>query len=76
MSTAPTAAATPVARFPEYTTVVLTHDVLSLGVRIPAGSAGVIVHCHRDGIGYEVEFTQPAFRVVTLTAGDLEMPRG
>ena len=33
----------------------------------PAGCRGVIVHRHADGIGYEVEFEEPAFRVITLT---------
>ena len=63
-------------RFPEFSRVVLTRDVAVEPMTIPAGTAGVIVHCHDDGIGYEVEFQAPLFRVVTLTAADLEAGHG
>jgi len=36
----------------------------------------VIVHRHTDGFGYEVEFEQPAFRVLTLTASDIQPDHG
>ncbi len=62
------AAARPTIELTEYAPVVLTRDVTAGGTVFAAGTSGVIVHCHRDGVGYEVEFTRPAFRVITLTA--------
>ncbi len=61
-------AACPTLDLAEYAPVVLTREVTAGGAVFPSGSAGVIVHCHRDGVGCEVEFTRPAFRVITLTA--------
>ena len=55
----------------EYSFVRLNRPVNAGGVTYPAGSRGVIVHRHDDGIGFEVEFEQPAFRVITLTASDI-----
>lgn len=46
-------------RFPEFSRVVLTRDVAAGPITFPAGSTGVIVHCHDDGIGYEVELHDP-----------------
>jgi hypothetical protein len=60
----------------EYAAVRLRHDVTSGGVTYKPGARGVIVHRHADGIGYEVEFTEPAFRVVTLTARDIRPDHG
>jgi len=57
--------------FPNYGFVALAHDVTSAGVKYPAGTRGVIVLRHDDGVGYEVEFERPRFGVVTLTAADL-----
>ena len=70
MSIAP-AAERPITDLAEYAPVVLTREVMAGGTVFPSGTAGVIVHCHRDGVGYEVEFTRPVFRVLTLTADDL-----
>lgn len=70
MSIAP-ATARPITDLTEYAPVVLTREVAAGGTVFPSGTAGVIVHCHRDGVGYEVEFTRPVFRVLTLTADDL-----
>jgi hypothetical protein len=56
----------------EYSTVRLSHPVQVGGVTYPAGCRGVIVHRHADGIGYEVEFEEPAFRVITLTGSDIQ----
>lgn len=70
MSTAP-AAARPITDLVEYTPVVPTRAATSGGIVFPAGSAGVIVHCHRDGVGFEVAFIRPAFHVITLTGDDL-----
>ncbi len=64
-------AARPTIELTEYAPVVLTRDVTAGGAVFAAGTSGVIVHCHRDGVGYEVEFTRPAFRVLILTADDL-----
>lgn|GEM_PF-2026672 len=59
------------ASFPEYSYVVLAHDVRAASGDYPSGTRGVIVHKHADGIGYEVEFETPAFGVLTLTESDL-----
>jgi hypothetical protein len=70
------AAATPLtvvkgkAVLPEYSFVRLSHTVEAGGISYPMGAQGVIVHRHSDGIGYEVEFERPRFRVITLTASD------
>jgi hypothetical protein len=55
----------------EYSHVRLRHDVQAGGTTYAAGTRGVVVHRHNDGIGYEVEFESPAFRVITLTAQDV-----
>jgi hypothetical protein len=60
----------------DYASVRLRHEVSLAGVTYKAGTRGVIVHRHADGVGYEVEFTEPAFRVVTLTAQDLQPEHG
>ena len=52
--------------------VVLTRDVLDLGLR--AGDIGTVVLVHQGGAGYEVEFSTLAgqtLAVVTLHAGDV-----
>jgi uncharacterized protein DUF4926 len=52
--------------------VVWTRDVLDRGLR--AGDIGTIVVVHREGAGYEVEFSTLAGRtlaVVTVRAGDV-----
>lgn len=59
----------------EYSFVRLNRPVTAGEVTYPAGSRGVIVHRHDDGLGYEVEFEQPAFRVITLTASDIQPDR-
>ena len=55
----------------EYGAVRLRRDVTAGGTTFKAGARGVIVHRHADGIGCEVEFDQPVFRVLTLSAKDL-----
>jgi hypothetical protein len=55
----------------EHPSVGLTHPVKHNGDTLPAGTPGVIVHRHSDGVGYEVEFETPEFAVVTLTGSDL-----
>lgn len=70
MSIAP-AAAHPIADLAEFAPVVLTREVRAGGAVFPAGTTGVIVHRHRDGVGFEVEVARPVFRVITLTADDL-----
>ena len=56
----------------ECSAVRLCHPVQVGGVTYPAGCRGVIVHRHADGIGYEVEFEEPAFRVITLSGSDVQ----
>ena len=60
----------------DYASVRLRHDVSLVGVTYKAGARGVIVHRHADGVGYEVELTEPSFRVVTLTAQDIQPEHG
>ena len=72
----PISEATPDVALLECAAVRLRHDVTSGGVTYEPGTCGVIVHRHADGIGYEVEFTEPAFGVVTLTAQDVWPDRG
>jgi len=55
----------------EYDFVRLRHDVHAGDATYVAGARGVIVHSHDDGVGYEVEFEVPEFRVLTLTSQDL-----
>jgi len=66
-----TAKAGPPPELRAYDFVRLRCDVHAGGAKYPAGTRGVIVHCHADHIGYEVEFEAPVFRVLTLTAVDL-----
>ena len=73
---ATTGATTSDAGLVDYTYVCLRHDVSLAGVTYRAGARGVIVHRHPDGVGYEVEFTEPAFRVITLTAQDIQPEHG
>ena len=60
----------------DYARARLRHDVSLAGVIYQTGARGVIAHRHPDGVGYEVEFTEPAFGVVTLTRQDLQPEHG
>ena len=51
--------------------VALTHSCECQGRVLPEGAQGAIVHEYRDGITYEVEFTQPFPCVVTLHSADI-----
>ena len=64
----------------EHDRIVLTEDVSS--ERLKAGDVGTILHVHRDGVAFEVEFlaldgntaavaTVPAARLRPVTASDL-----
>ncbi len=57
--------------FADYSFVALAHAVEHNGVTLPAGTGGVVVHRHSDGIGYEVEFEHPTFAVIALSGADL-----
>ena len=72
MAASSAAKATAAVLLDEYSPVRLRHPVKAGGVTYPTGSRGVIVHRHADGIGYEVEFEEPAFRVITLTGSDIQ----
>ena len=53
----------------EHDCVVLTQDLLDEGLQ--AGDVGTVVHTHRDGAAYEVEFvtlTGQTFAVATVLA--------
>jgi hypothetical protein len=39
----------------EHDCIVLTHDIAEEGLK--AGDVGTVVHLHRNGAAYEVEFT-------------------
>ncbi len=58
-------------RFAAFAPVILRHDVLDDGVVFPAGTRGIVVEIHDDGVAYEVEFSHPAEMVLTLTPDDL-----
>jgi hypothetical protein len=56
----------------EHDSVVLTHDLPDDGLQ--AGDVGTVVHVHREGLAYEVEFTSLAgqtFCVATVMAAHL-----
>ncbi len=56
----------------EHTQVVLVRPVPGLGLK--PGDVGVVVHVHKQGQAYEVEFMSPEGRtlgVQTLSAGDV-----
>ena len=58
----------------EHDCVVLTEDVVAEGLQ--AGDVGTVVHIHRGGVGYEVEFvtlTGQTVAVVTLLAGQVRL---
>ncbi len=57
--------------FAEYSFVALARAVEHNGTTLPAGTEGVVVHRHSDGLGYEVEFEHPTFAVITLSGADL-----
>ncbi len=48
----------------EHDTVVLSHDVLEHGLK--RGDIGAVVHCYRNGEGYEVEFVRGGGENVAL----------
>lgn len=54
--------------FAEFSPVALKREIVHRGVTFPAGSRGIVVHRHADGIGYEVEFSRPTEAVLTLTS--------
>jgi hypothetical protein len=56
--------------FPDFTEVTLRYDVDVQGVRLPAGSHGVVMAAYADGTAYEVEFDQPRHVVLTLEGRD------
>jgi Domain of unknown function (DUF4926) len=58
--------------FAQFSYVALAHPIEHKGSTLPAGTRGVVVHKHADGIGYEVEFEHPAFAVITLAWNDLK----
>ncbi len=55
----------------DYAYVRLRHAIQAGDTTYAPGTRGVIVHRHADGVGYEVEFEQPVFRVLTLTGRDI-----
>jgi hypothetical protein len=57
--------------FAEYSAVTLKRSLIHDNVTFPAGTRGVVVHRHRDGIGYEVEFSRPVEAVLTVMGADL-----
>jgi hypothetical protein len=40
---------------------------------LPAGSRGTIVYCYREGLAYEVEFTDPRHAVLTIEASLIQL---
>jgi hypothetical protein len=66
-----TAEPAPGAALRDYAYVRLRHAIQAGDTTYAQGTRGVIVHRHADGVGYEVEFEQPVFRVLTLTGRDI-----
>lgn len=54
--------------FQELDTVVLTHDIQEYGLK--QGDIGAIVHCHKDGAAFEVEFVTADGRTIALLTLD------
>jgi len=60
----------------EHSSVILTENIPETGLE--AGDVGVVVHIHRDGKAYEVEFMSldgATFAIQTLTAGQVRAAR-
>jgi hypothetical protein len=55
----------------DYAYVRLHHAIQAGDTTYAPGTRGVIMHRHADGVGYEVEFEQPVFRVLTMTGRDI-----
>lgn len=55
----------------EFRPVVLRRAIIHRDVVFPAGTRGIVVECHEDGLGYEVEFAHPAEAVLSLARSDL-----
>jgi hypothetical protein len=55
----------------EYDLVELTAFIKRDAYSITPGTRGVIVHSHRNGVAFEVEFNNPTFDVVTVSPRDL-----
>ena len=56
----------------ELDTVVLTHDIEEQGLK--QGDVGAVIHCYKDGTGFEVEFVTAEGKtvgVLTLTQADI-----
>jgi Domain of unknown function (DUF4926)/Protein of unknown function (DUF2281) len=59
----------------ELDVVTLTRDIKP---QLPKGSKGAVVHCYRDGEGFEVEFVQETgetIAVLTLERSDIQLER-
>ncbi len=48
----------------ELDSVALTHDIEKYGLK--RGDVGVVVHCYRDGLAFEVEFVTAEGKTVTV----------
>ena len=56
----------------ELDTVVLTRDIHEHGLK--EGDVGAVVHCHRDGSAFEVEFvTADGKTIAVLTLGSSDV---
>lgn len=55
----------------EHSRVKALHDIRDGEELILAGSIGTIVHVMKNGLGYEVEFTEPKHAVVGAGRRDL-----
>ena len=57
----------------EHDTVVLTEDLANEGLR--AGDIGTVVHVHKNGAGYEVEFMTLDGEPITIVSVDAAQVR-
>ncbi len=60
-------------KFAELDVVRLRSMVFTEDGALPAGTIGAIVHSHRSGEAYEVEFVEPVAVTVTLRGADLTL---
>jgi hypothetical protein len=71
LSVHPTAEPAPGSALRDYAYVRLRHAIQAGDTTYAPGTRKVIVHRHADGVGDEVEFEQPVFRVLTLNGRDI-----
>lgn len=62
----------PPSEWPEHSLVRLRSATADDHTVYPRGALGTIVHIHRNGVAFEVEFSDPSPGVLTLEPSELE----